>query len=114
MPTYCYECDLCGYFEAEQSIYDQPLQVHGCGKPCKKVIPPVQFLYPETHSAMRDTSEWAHRHYRQNKEAAEGLANGTMMPPSDRGVFGDEQSRESKAQFNRMYDEAKGRTSPQR
>lgn len=73
---------------------------------------------PEHHRAAtyagRDGDRKLARHYRCNKEAAEGLANGTMMENPERPIFGEEQPRESKVQFNRMYDEAKGRTSPQR
>lgn len=34
MPTYCYECKLCGEFEAQQSIKDDPLSE--CPK-CKEL-----------------------------------------------------------------------------
>lgn len=49
----------------------------------------------------------AARHYRCNKEVAEGLANGTYDPPEDRGTTGVGQPRESVRQFNEMYRDAK-------
>lgn len=111
MPVYLYECALCGEFEVEMSISDPPLESCGCGEPVRKLLAPVQFCVPEHMRASTFSgSEGERRLKRQvrtNNEIAKGLANGTMDPPSDRDVFGEAQTRESKNQFNRIYEKAK-------
>ena len=74
----------------------------------------IGVVIPEHHKATtyagaKGDENYA-RHARVNAEIAEGLANGTMEPPKDREVFGEEMPREAKVDFNRRYDAAKGRT----
>lgn len=120
MPIYLYECPSCGVFEFEQSINDEPLTTcpqEGfdsfdiCWKPVKKLIAPVAICIPKEHKAVtyagREGDRVVRRHYKENKAVAEGLAKGTMMPPPDRDVAGDKQTRESIAQFNSFYEKAK-------
>jgi putative FmdB family regulatory protein len=104
MPIYCYECAECGVFEELQAVGDTPLSKCPQGHPARRVVAPVGFV---TTTNPDQENRIAARHYRQNKAAAEGLANGTMMPPADRDVAGDQQSRSSVAQFNSMYDHAR-------
>ena len=107
MPTYLFESPKGERIEREFPIGSCPDKI---GR-FRKILAPVQFCVPEQHQACNDTEKVRHRHYRCNKEAAEGLANGTYMEPQDRGVTGEGQTRESVAQFNDMYVRAKGNTS---
>lgn len=105
MPVYLYECPECGEFEVSQAVEDAPLSRCECGEPVRKLIAPVAIHAFTPVGAEAEKIE--RRTYRTNKETAEGLARGTHMPPADRDVCGDLQSRSSIAQFNSMYDHAK-------
>lgn len=104
MPIYCYECDTCGPFEELQDMNDAPLTVCAKGHPAKRVIAPVGFV---TTTNPDQENRIAHRHYRQNKRIAQGLADGSMMPPAEGDVNSKYQPRSSVAQFNSMLDHAR-------
>ena len=121
MPIYLYECRECGEYETEQSIHEPPLQtciVDGCNEPVRRLISQVAICIPKEHKAVtyagREGERVNRRHFRENKAVAEGLANGTMMPPADRDVAGDKQTRESIAQLNSMYESAKASPQPKK
>lgn len=104
MPIYCYECAQCGPFEELQSVDDAPLTRCAKGHRARRVPALVGFVSTTNPDQEKKIEA---RHYRQNKAAAEGLVNGSMMPPEDRPVVGSTQPRSSVSQFNSMLDHAR-------
>ena len=56
MPTYCYECEVCGGFEVDQRMTDSPLTKCPKGHPAKRVLAPVSFHVPAWMSATRSNA----------------------------------------------------------
>ena len=111
MPVYTFESEGGRLIEKDFSVAECPKEIEIDGIWYRKILSPVQFCVPEQHKAItyagREGDRRVARHYRQNKRVAEGLANGSMMPPEGRDVAGDKQPREFIAQLNSMYDSAK-------
>ena len=85
MPVYCYECEVCGAFEASQSIHDEPLTLCPSGHPAKKVLAPVQMFMRESEKASyfagREGNQRLDQQMMQNQCVADGVKRGEYVEP---------------------------------